>query len=33
LDTEKLLEEATGMEKIDTEALKDFDEFLKKEGA
>ncbi len=33
LDTEKLLEEATGMEKIDTEALNDFDEFLKKEGA
>lgn len=33
LDTEKLLEEATGMEKIDTEALNDFDKFLKKEGA
>jgi len=33
LDTEKLLKEATGMEKIDSEAIADFDNILKKEGA
>lgn len=33
LDTEKLLKEATGMDKVDTEAIDGFDEFLKKEGA
>jgi hypothetical protein len=33
LDTEKLLQEATGMDKIDTEAMNEFDNFLKKEGA
>lgn len=33
LDTDKLLEEATGMDKIDTNALDEFDQFLKKESA
>ncbi|MEY4616189.1 MAG: hypothetical protein RJB66_1149 [Pseudomonadota bacterium] len=33
VDTDKLLEEASSMEKVDTEALNKFDEFLKKEGA
>lgn len=33
LDTEKLLQEATGMEKSDTEADEDFSELIKKEGA
>lgn len=33
LDTEKLLQEATGMEKSDTEVDEDFNELIKKEGA
>jgi phage shock protein A len=33
LDTEKLLQEATGMDKMDADALNEFDLFLKKEGA
>lgn len=33
LDTEKLLQEATGMEKSDSEADEDFSELIKKEGA
>lgn len=33
LDADKLLEEASGMSKIDSEAINEFDKFLKKEGA
>ncbi len=33
LDTEKLLKEATGMEKVDVDAINEFGEFIKKEGA
>lgn len=33
LDAEKLLQEASGMSKIDTDAVNEFDAFLKKEGA
>jgi hypothetical protein len=33
LDTDKLLKEASGMGNIDTEALNEFDDFIKKEGA
>lgn len=33
VDTDKLLQEADGMEKVDVDALSQFDQFLKKEGA
>lgn len=33
LDTDKLLKEATGMEKVDVDAINEFGEFIKKEGA
>lgn len=33
LDTDKLLQEASGMGNIDTEALNEFGDFIKKEGA